>query len=391
MAGSTPVVARFLNRIDPERRARLARAALITALADFTLFNGYQVWHAWPQKLAETDFRVWYSAASIGVRSGWSHLYDLTYQRTALEGVAPGTLFEAFGNPPIAAWIIAPFTLIPYQAALALWSVLILFIVVALSQGFAPAGRATRLAYALSAIGFLPTFVMMEAAPLSPVVVGAVGVCALLLIRGKDIAAGAVLSLIMVKPNIALLIPVTLLVAGWSRVFLAWLATSAAIGLISLAAIGTSGLLDFINANVTLFQETYHLNYSLEVILGSSTAWAIALVVIVALALIAAWLSRGGGPEIPIVVGIVSTLLINHHLTPADFTILLPAVWLLLRTRPELTMRLLGGALWAAGWMSSVGLAWPVAAVQALVLGALVIRRRAGSEPQTRGEGRPWR
>jgi hypothetical protein len=382
LAGSTPVVARFLDRIGPERKSRWARAALITALADFTLFNGYQVWHAWPQKLAETDFRIWYSAASVGVHSGWNHLYDLTYQQSALEGVAAGSLFEVFGNPPIAAWIIAPFTLIPYPAALALWSVLILFIVVALSQGFAPGGRATRLACALSAIGFLPTFVMMEAAPLSPVVVGAVGLCALLLLRGKDLAAGAVLSLIMVKPNIALLIPLTLLVAGWWRVFLAWFVTSVALGLLSLAAIGTSGLLGFISVNLTYFQETYHLNYSLEVILGSPAAWEVAVVLVLALALVAAWMSRGGGPEIPIVAGIVATLLINHHLTPADFTMLLPAVWLLLRTRPEFTMRILGGTLWAVGWMSSLGLAWPVAAVQALVLGALAIRRRVDSGSQ---------
>ena len=357
--------------------ARLGRVALITALADFSLFNGYQVWHAFPQKLAETDFRIWYSAASVGVHSGWSHLYDLTYQRSALEGVAPGSRFEVFGNPPIAAWIIAPFTLMSYQAALALWSALIVLIVVALSQAFSPAGRAPRLAYALSAIGFLPTFVMLEAAPLSPVVVGAVGLCALLLFRRKDMAAGAVLSLIMVKPNIALLIPLMLLVAGWWRVFVAWLVTSGALAFVSLATLGPSGVLDFVSVNLTLFEETYHLNYSLEVILGSRIAWAVAVVVILTLGLIASWLSRGGGPEIPIVAGIVSTLLINHHLTPADFTMLLPAVWLLLRTRPDLTARFLSGALWAAGWMSSLGLAWPVAAVQALVLGSLAIRRKA--------------
>ena len=360
----------------------MAGAALITALADLTLFNGYEVWRAFPQKLAETDFRIWYSAAGVGVRSGWRHLYDLTYQRSALEGVAPGSLFEVFGNPPIAAWIIAPFTLIPYPAALALWTVLILLVLLALSQAFSPAGRATRLAYALSAIGFLPTFVMLEAAPLSPVVVGAVGLCALLLLRRHDVGAGAVLSLIMVKPNIALLLPLMLLVAGWWRVFVAWFVTSVALAFVSLATLGTSGLVDFVNVNLTLFEETYHLNFSLEVILGSRIAWAVAVVVILALALIASWLSRGGGPEVPIVAGIVSTLLVNHHLTPADFTMLLPAVWLLLHLRPDLSTRSLAAALWAAGWMSSLGLAWPVAAVQALVLGRLAIRRRvrAGSQ-----------
>ena len=355
----------------PRPLGRLGQAALVAALFWLTLFNLYQIHAAFPRKLVESDFRIWYAAASIGTHLGWSHLYDLAAQKAAVEAVWSGSRFLAYGDPPVAAWIVWPLTLVPFGVALAIWSMLSLAVLVAFSQAFAPADRLRRVIYALSALGFLPTFVMVEAAPLSPIVFAAIGACALLLIRGKNLAAGAVLSLIMVKLNLALLVPPALLVAGYLRSVGAFVGTSALLGLAQLAAVGVQGTRSMIAIDMDFFADPYHLTYSLEVLFGSRTAWLIAAAVISVLTLAAAYLTRTRGPHGPIAAGIAGSLLINHHLTPADFIMLLLAIWLVLSLRPRVEIVVAGAALWTAGWATSLGLAWPVAVMEAVFIGAV--------------------
>jgi glycosyl transferase family 87 len=363
------------ERVSPERRKRWFRISLATFLAYMTIFNLYQVWSAFPHKLIESDFRIWYAAAEIGPRWGWSHLYDIDIQRIAVESVWPGSRYLLFANPPPAAWVMLPFTLLPFGAALALWTVLSVALLVAVSQAYAGPERWSKAVFVMSALGFLPTFVMVEAAPLSPVVFGAAAACALLLRRGREIAAGLVLSLIIVKPNIALLVPVAILAAGHLRAFVAWLAATVLMGVISVITIGTHGFLSFIAVNLSLYEETYHLNYSLADLLGGAAPFAIAAGVTVALLLAAAYTNRKSAPEVCVAAGIASSLLINHHLTPADFTLLLIPVWIVINVASAPHLRVVAFALWAAGWASSIGFAWPVAAMELVLLFGLAIPR----------------
>jgi len=369
----------LVGRVGAERRRRWFKVALATFLAYMTLFNVYQTWAAFPHKLIESDFRIWYAAAEIGPRWGWTHLYDTDIQRMAVQSVWPGSLYLPFANPPPAAWVILPFTLLPFGVALALWTVLSVVLLVALSQAYAGSGPWSKAVFAMSALGFLPTFVMVEAAPLSPVVIGAAAACALLLKRGREIPAGMVLSLIIVKPSIAVLVPVAILAAGHVRAFVAWLAASVLMGLISLIAIGTHGLLSFIALNISYYRETYHLNYSLADLLGGTGLYAIAAAIIIALALIAAHINRKIAPGVCVAAGISGSLLINHHLTPADFTLLLIPVWMVIAMSPAPHVRVIVFALWAAGWASSIGFAWPVATMETAVLLALAIPRWRGA------------
>ena len=145
------------------------------------------------------------------------------------------------------------------------------------------------------------------------------------------------------------------------------------LGLVSLAAVGREGFLQFVQLNTDYLRDTYHLNYSLATLLGSPAVWAVVALATVAVTGAIAWWRRGQGPQVPIAAGIAGTLLINHHLTPADFTMLLLAVWLVLDTRPRPWLIVIAGGLWLAGWTTSMGLAWPVAAMEALLLAGLLI------------------
>lgn len=380
----------LIDRVGPERKERWSKFALATFLADMTLFNLYQVWVAFPHKLIESDFRIWYASAEIGPRWGWTHLYDIDIQRIAVQSVWPGSRYLLFANPPPAAWVILPFTLFPFGVALALWTVLSVALLVAISQAFAGSGRWSKAVFALSALGFLPTFVMVEAAPLSPVVIGAAGACALLLKRGREIPAGLVLSLMIVKPTIAILVPVAILAAGHLRAFVAWLAASVLMGLIALMTIGTHGLLAFVAVNTSLYGEAYHLNYSLDHLLGSTALYDVAAAIVIVLTLITAHSNRELAPGVCVAAGILGSLLINHHLTPADFTLLLIPVWIVIAVSPAPHLRVIVLGLWAAGWASSIGFAWPVAAMEAALLLALALPRRwwpGKADGLTRGGG----
>ena len=60
------------------------------------------------------------------------------------------------------------------------------------------------------------------------------------------------------------------------------------------------------------------------------------MVAVVFIALMTPWLARrvrAQGPEAVIVVGVMGSFLINHHMTPGDLMVLLVPVWLLLRER----------------------------------------------------------
>src|SRR5450759_3721512 len=58
----------------------------------------------------------------------------------------------------------------------------------------------------------------------------------------RPVWAGVVLSLLILKPQLAVLVPVCLLVSGHARTFGAWLVATLFIGLVALALLGPEGV-----------------------------------------------------------------------------------------------------------------------------------------------------
>ena len=75
---------RILQRLNSLDRTRLLKVGCVLGLAELTWFNAYQVVSWVPRSLAQNDFRLYYGAATVGVRSGWSHIYAADLQRAAL-------------------------------------------------------------------------------------------------------------------------------------------------------------------------------------------------------------------------------------------------------------------------------------------------------------------
>jgi hypothetical protein len=151
--------------------------------------------------------------------------------------------------------------------------------------------------------------------------------------RQHPVWAGFALALIVLKPQMAFLVPVCLLVSGHARTFGAWLAVSLGIGLVALALLGPDGVTRYLDVLKQTQTPAWDITrrYSISGPIGLGPLLNLTQVVVVAIAVIAAWRHRHGGPEIPIAAGIAGSLLATPYLGFQDFVILVVAGWLVIR------------------------------------------------------------
>src|ERR1700730_19202152 len=168
------------------------------------------------------DFHTYLAAAMVGLQQGWSHVYDQALVAAAQKHLVPGQYAQPFLSPPTVAWLAAPLTVFSYWTAFGIWAVLSF---IALAAALAWSGVSTGIARWIAVVGALAPWWVLHAINLGqvvPLVAAGVVVAWRLMRQDKDIAAGVLLSVIFLKPNTAILVPVVLLVAGRYRVFAAW-------------------------------------------------------------------------------------------------------------------------------------------------------------------------
>jgi hypothetical protein len=182
------------------------------------------------------------------------------------------------------------------------------------------------------------------------------------------------LSVLVIKPQLALLVPLCLVVSGHRRTFGAWLVVCLFMGLASLALLGTDGIARYREVLYMTQTPAWDITrrYSVSGLIGLGPQVYVASAVVAAVALIAAWRHRGAGPEVPIAAGIVGSLLFTPYLAFQDFLMLVVAGWLLLRAQPspwQVAMLVVGYALLE---LALVVLALPILIVEVLLLLSLV-------------------
>jgi alpha-1,2-mannosyltransferase len=287
------------------------------------------------QYAVRNDFRLAYGAALVGIRNGYSHLYDLEAQRSAIESLGAGFNPQPFISPPPLAWLATPLVLLPFSIAVVVWTVLLLFALVWTWYLLAPGGGLAKFAHLALLIGVFPVaFGVMVGQP-GALVAAAVATAWWLMRRDHPVWAGLALSLIVLKPQIAFLIPLCLLVSGHARTFGAWLAASLVIGLIALALLGPDGVARYRDVLAQTQTPAWDITrrYSISGPIGLGPLLNVTQVLVVAIAVFAAWRHRREGPEIPIAAGIVGSLLATPYLGFQDFVMLVVAGWLVVRAR----------------------------------------------------------
>ena len=322
------------------------------------------------------DFRLAYGAALVGVKDGYGHLYDLAAQKSAIESLGANFNPQPFISPPPLAWLVTPFLLLPFPVALVLWT---LFLVAALCWTWyllAPPGTFVRAAHLVLLLGVFPVaFGVMVGQP-GALVAAAVATSWWLMRRDRQVLAGLALSLIVIKPQMASVVPICLLASGYRRAFGAWLVASIVIGLVALALLGVDGVERYREVIAQTQTPAWDITrrYSISGPLGLSPILNVVQLLVVAIAFATAWRHRRSGPEIPMAAGIAGSLLATPYLGFQDFLMLIVAAWLVLRAGANSWQVVLLVAGYVLLEFVIVVLAAPILIAEALLLLSLLLR-----------------
>jgi hypothetical protein len=313
---------------------RLRREHGITAALGFSLvlaFVDLQWSYTLRYKLPQPDFYVYYLAARLGRAHGWAAIYDPAVFLPPVTNAVGKPL--PYLNPPELAWLVTPLSYLPYTLAGWIWTGILAAALGLTWYLVAPGRGLVRLIHGVGAAALLPVFVGVLFGQVSLVVVAAVAFSWWLLTHGRPWLAGVALSALILKPQMAFLVPVALLVSGYGRVVLAWLAVSVPLGVVTLLATGTAVF--------------HHISQSLQAVSGVSgpiqssllrqlpfPVAIIGIVLVVGVSGLILWRARGSGPSIPIAVGLISSILVSPYVNFYDLSALVLAGWLILRLNP---------------------------------------------------------
>lgn len=325
-----------------------------------------------PQYRVRNDFRLIYGAAAAAWQHGYSHLYDLAAQKSATEGLGQGFYWQPYLNPPPLAWLATPLTAFPFDLAIWLWTTLLAAAAVFTWYVLAPGAGLVKAAHLALFAGLFPTaFGLMVGQP-GALVAGALALTWWLAQRNRNVLAGLALSLIAIKPQLAILVPLCLLVSGQLRIFGAWLGATVAIVVVAFLMLGGEGVQLYRDVLSLASQWEPTRRYAIAGPLGLGPQVYVVQGLVAAVAIVAAWRQRGGDVSSPMATGIVASLLFTPYVGFQDFAMLVLAGWLVIRAGASAFQVALMVAGYALLELALVVLAVPILLAEAAMLGSLL-------------------
>jgi hypothetical protein len=322
------------------------------------------------------DFYIYFFAARTGQAHGWAVMYDPSTFLPAVTKAVGRPL--PYLNPPELAWLVVPLSWLPYWLASLVWG-LVLTMALGLTWFVAaPGAGRVRIVHLVAAVTLLPVFVSVLIGQASLIIVAIVALAWWLIRHEHPWLAGATLALIFLKPQLAFLVPIALLLAGYWRIFLAWFAVTAALAGIALISVGTSVFHQVIESLARVHGIPGPVQMSLERQLPLPVA-AVGLLLVAAISVVVIVRWRAAGPAIPIAVGLLASMLVSPYVNFYDLSAPLLAAWLILRMNPPQWHRAAIMALYIPAFLAPI---FPLVTVAALcaLLGSLLTLRPADQE-----------
>jgi hypothetical protein len=324
-----------------QRWRNLTIAAGAVASVLFAIFDVYQWAVAYATDRFHNDLTFYYVAARIGLRAGWPAIYDLHLQQAQLDALGSGIKIADLAryiSPPPVAWLALPLTALPFPVAYAVWSALLVVALVVTWRLAAPGRGPVRLVHLAAALGWLPIIYGLQLGQPGLFVALVVAASYALLRAERPGWAGIVLGVLVLKPQLAFLVPVGLLVSGRYRAFAGSVLALGALALASAISLGPSGISAY-QARLS-FAASVPVNRALTLapIIGSIPVTRVVQAAIAVWALLLVYRLRRRGPELIFVPALVGGLLASPYLHLDDLVMLGLAAWLYLRTsRPAWT------------------------------------------------------
>lgn len=294
----------------------------------------------------DQDFLNFYTGASLAREGRYHELHDPGVQLAREREIVPSrTVLVPFVRPHIYAAALSPMAALDHAAAFRVWLALqagfLLLFLYLIWRGFGSEGVLIGALYLPAALGFMhgQDNLMFAAA----VVAGL-----LALDRGRDVQAGLLWSVVLVKFHLAPGLALALLAARRWRALTAFSAGAAALALASLLLGGWAGAAAY--ARLLLAPGTEGLYPGRETLanlqgfaasFGVPTAALYATLGVAVVALLAAGLRRGPWWR-QFCLALGGCLILTPHVYLYDLTILLPALLLSMREGAAAPLRALG-------------------------------------------------
>jgi hypothetical protein len=289
------------------------------------------------------DARMIYVASEAGLRYGWSTIYDQSVLRSLSAAFPPDQRHidnvYTYLHPPLVAWLFAPLTVFSEPVAYGLWTLVSLIALVLAWWLAAPYAGIAKVALLLLSIGLYPVLLAFYFAQPTILVVAAVAVSWWFAQRERPGAAGCALAVAtFLKPQVILLLPFALLISGRIRFVTWWAVSCAVLGTITLVVIGEAGVLSWWQAVKAGQGDPVHSVYTLAGVIGGGPITYLLWFIQGAVALAIARMRRAQ-LEIVVAAGLLGSAATAFHFHELDYSSLVLAAWLVLRTAPPLWHR----------------------------------------------------
>jgi len=230
-------------------RARAYALMLVigfAALASWVCVQQILIYHT-PWRLGG-DFLSFYTASKMALAGHAADAWNASAHFRVERGLSPQVGYLAFYYPPAYLLLCWPLGLLPYGLALLIWVVVPAAVAAALILRLCKT-CAPDIRFGLAPLFAFPAVLINAGCGQNGAVILAILAGGAVLLDRRPWLAGAVLGLMVIKPQFAFVLPVALALSGRWKTFLAAGISTAALSALAFLAIGPAGYAAFFASN----------------------------------------------------------------------------------------------------------------------------------------------